>query len=249
MEQEHSENNQSEFQPQQFEDSTEAEIQAPNPTQELNCLKNLIAEEFPQLEFYFHSTEMFLSVTKLSYSGLKYLPTFHLIFTFVSKDSFCSRLITYHGRSLDTFIFRCDNKTLPSKVFEVVKSINDDANLCQGVDENVSQNGLIECLNDIIVARHRKCRFLLPYDSQTRTCEKCLTLLTKNIIKSEFQPPLPLPDFQQNMLPEESWESIDTKENIGSCLLVEIGDKRDDNEYVEDQSWEPYNYEDFDILE
>ena len=51
------------------------------------------------------------------------------------------------------------------------------------------------------------------------------------------------------MLPEESWESMDTKQNIGSCLLVEIGDKRDDNEYIEDQSWETYNYEDFDILE
>ena len=93
----------------------------PDPIQELSCLQTLIAQEFPELDYYFHSKQMFLSVTKLSYRGLKYLPSFHLIFTSLSKESFCSRLITYHGRSIDTFIFKCDDKKIPSKVHNCLK--------------------------------------------------------------------------------------------------------------------------------
>ena len=135
-----------------------------DPIQELSGLQTLIAQEFPKLDFYFHPGEMFLSVTKLSFRGLKYLPSFHIIFTSVSKESFCSRLITYHGRSIDTFIFKCDDTQLPSKVSDVLKDINNEAKLCQGVDENITKDGLIECVNDIIVARHKKCKFILPFD-------------------------------------------------------------------------------------
>ena len=207
----------------------------PDPIQQLSCLQTLIAQEFPELDYYFHSKQMFLSVTKLSYRGLKYLPSFHLIFTSLSKESFCSRLITYHGRSIDTFIFKCDDKKIPSKVIEVLKDINNEAKLCQGVDENVNRDGLIECINDIIVARHKKCKFMLPSDSQTETCEKCMTLLTKNI-KKEFQAPIP----RVKLKPDETdWDSIDTKHNLP--LLIEFGERQNDFEdYYEDQdqTWE-----------
>ena len=211
-----------------------------DPVQEIISLKTMITQEFPQLDCCFHSKEMFLSVTKLSYHGLRYLPSFHLIFTSVSNGSLCSRLITYHGRSIDTFIFKLDtDKKLPSKVCEVLKSIDNEAKLCQGVDENLTHDGLIECLNDIIVARHKKCKFILPSETQSEICEKCQTLLAKNI-KKEFQSPSA--DIKQKFkaMPvfDETWETLDSKQSLGSCLLVEIGEKKDTSEYYEDQSWE-----------
>ena len=150
-------------------------------------------------------------------------------------DYFCSRLITYHGRSIDTFIFKFDeNKKLPAKVCEALKSIDDEAKLCQGVDENLTQDGLIECLNDIIVARHKKCKFMLPSETQSKTCEKCQTLLVKDIKKECL---LPMTDIKQKLKVsnDESWETFDSKQALGSCLLVEIGERHDSLEYYEDQ--------------
>ena len=151
----------------------------------LRCLQAKIMAEFPQVDCQLESNHgVFLKATTKSSvtHGLRYLPNFHVIFTCLDKERFCSRLITYHGRSLDTFIFkRYDNKdtNLPKKVLAVLNTVTDGIKLCQGIEiSKVSENCdcLIECFNDAIVARHKKCNFLLPSKSEVLECNKCQTL-------------------------------------------------------------------------
>ena len=66
---------------------------------ELQCLQAKIIAEFPEVDCYLDSNQgVFLKATTKSTvsHGLRYLPNFHVIFTCLDDDSFCSRLITYH---------------------------------------------------------------------------------------------------------------------------------------------------------
>ena len=104
-------------------------------------LQAKITAEFPQLYCHMDSNQdVFLKVTsKSSVShGLRYLPNFHVIFTHSEAESFGLRLITYHGRSLDSFVFECQknesNILLPENVSAVLKYVAGGTKLCEGVN-------------------------------------------------------------------------------------------------------------------
>lgn len=156
--------------------------------EELKNLQAKIIEKFPLVDCQLDKNHgVFLKATTKSSvtSGLRYLPNFHVIFTYLDSDSFCSTLITYHGRSLDTFVFKnyeSESKSdLPEKVLAVLNNVTDGIKLCQGIDLSRlsdSVDCLIECFNDTIVARHKKCTFLLPSKTEAMECSKCQKLFS-----------------------------------------------------------------------
>ena len=107
----------------------------------LHGLQEEITIEFPQLDCHLDSNQdVFLKVTsKSSVShGLRYLPNFHVIFTHLEVKKFGLRLITYHGRSLDSFVFECQEKEgnilLPENVSAVLKYVAGGTKLCEGIN-------------------------------------------------------------------------------------------------------------------
>ena len=189
--------------------------------EELGCLQAIITAEFPQMECHLDSDHgMFLKATSKSSvsSGLRYLPNFHVIFTHLDSGSFCSRLITYHGRSLDCFAFKCgvteSNITLPENVNSLLKNVSEGIKLCLGIhlshqDPILSNfpnqiDCLIECFDNAIVARHKKCTFLLPYSTIAAECNKCQTLVP---IKRENE------DYKSEFVDQE--EGVDPLTYVG----------------------------------
>ena len=87
--------------------------------EDLQWLDETIRRDFPQLECKMFDNDKFVRVAKtVGSTGLKFMPDFYLIFNSVNNGSFCLRLLTYNGRTLDTVMFRCDHdqEQLPEKV-------------------------------------------------------------------------------------------------------------------------------------
>ena len=144
---------------------------------ELVWLRSKIIADFPTFDWKICDRGRFLKLTQSEDFCLKYLPGFHLIISFLGgTQKFCSRLITYHGRSLDTFVFECIDKMLPEKIVSVLKNLSQTLKLCQGVDAFKAvkcEDSLIEYLHDALVARHKKCKFLITSENEDLICEKC----------------------------------------------------------------------------
>jgi hypothetical protein len=148
--------------------------------EELEWLQETVKREYPALETNFRKEDKFLHVWKPIFQGLKYLPNFNLIFQSHNSGNFTLRLITYHGRTLDTFMFKCPNEEIPETVASILGSITDGLKLCQGVSTEknpvVKYECLIECLNDVIISRSTKCKFMLANADDPLHCEECQKL-------------------------------------------------------------------------
>ena len=124
----------------------------------------------------------------MQYVGLQYLPNFHLIFTSITEGKYCLRLITFHGKTLDTFILKLDEE-MPEKVSKLLDNLaSDKLRLCQGVDmskvDKYEHNCLIECLNNLTIGRSMRCKFILEESSDSLECDECQKIIH---IKKELE--------------------------------------------------------------
>lgn len=182
---------------------------------DLKDLEEQIRKSFPELESKLY--EQFLKISKVSLQGLKFLANFSLIFSEIQECKFCVRLITYHGRTLDTIIFQSTKEEIiPPKVCSMLLNLQDRIMLCQGVElekANVDSKSscLIECLNDIFIVRSQRCKFLLPSKSDTRECGECQKLAKiKEELVSEIKEDVieESNDYNEFVDYEEDWMMI-----------------------------------------
>ncbi len=126
-----------------------------------------------------------------SVQGLSFLPDFHLIFQCHQSQSFTLRLITFHGRTVDSIFFQRQD-ALPAFISVFLREYTSGFQICQGVAKTGSPSlandeSLFECLNDVFVARSIKCRFKLKQDSAggdiLLNCDECAKIATS--VKTE----------------------------------------------------------------
>ena len=196
--------------------------------EDLQWLDETIRRDFPQLECKIFDNDKFVRVTRTSSgSGLKFMPDFYLIFNSVNNGSFCLRLLTYNGRTLDTVMFRCehDQEQLPEKVNNQLVRMNQMMKLCQGTpkDTLTGQDCLIDYLNDAITARSFKCKFILNSEIMSPTtteillsCDECQKLIA---MKKEVEVIRNNEEDCSDLFPEIK-ASIKKEDNLNASLLL-----------------------------
>jgi hypothetical protein len=157
-------------------------------TDRLDWLQEAIKGKFPSMDSKVFKEDKYLHVWTLSGPGINFLPNFHLIFQSLKNDTFTMRLITYHGRTIDTKLFQCLDDQVPEQVVFMLTEYSKGLTLCLGYPKDttvVDVNGnFVECFNDSVVIRSSRCKFKLsssPGDQQQ--CEECQRL---NDLKKEF---------------------------------------------------------------
>lgn len=181
--------------------------------EELQWIEETIRREYPDLECKFCNEEKFVRVTKSTGAGLRFLPNFYLIFNSINNGSFCLRLLTYNGRTLDTVMFKCPEEVLPEKVTFQLSRINQLMRLCQGIakDSLTGQDCLIDYLNDALTARSFKCKFILPQECEINSCEECQKLIAikkeVELIRNNENCTDSLQEIKANLKKEEDYKS------------------------------------------
>ena len=177
----------------------------------LSIIQQIILRDFGDVETNILSATKVLHVwtEKSDSKGLFYFPNFHLIFQSHNEDTFTVKLVTFHGKTVDSLVFKteshAENEAFPQIVSNFVQDYTSGFFLCPGVAKSepmfdYSQN-LIECLNDNVIVRSQKCKFSMKIDDQK--CEECAKLIFK--IKTE---PAPAPIIQPKIELEEGMDKF-----------------------------------------
>jgi hypothetical protein len=100
------------------------------------------------------------------------------------------KLLTHHGKTLETRSFQCSTPELPENVLEILNRFVEGLELCTGVPSNTNRNNdhlmMHEWLNDTIVQRSVNCKFTLQRQNEGNLyCEECMKLMSA--IKVEDQ--------------------------------------------------------------
>ena len=143
---------------------------------ELQWLEKLIERDYPLLECKIYEDDKFLRVTKYYFDGVCFLPNFYFVFKSLQNGNICSRLVTYHGKTLFKTIFSQNNdEIIPKKLDYHLKQMSLNMKLCQGISKEniVSSQCLLEHLNDNLVARNYHCVYLLQENTIIDTCHEC----------------------------------------------------------------------------
>ncbi len=150
----------------------------------LHALQRAILGRFPSLDANIVTNAQTLLVWKLKSevkNGINFLADFNFVFQLHQEDAFTCKLVTFHGRTLNTAIFRIQEaETLPSDIIETVEEYVKGFNVCHGVNkQNVSPSEhLVECFNDDYVARSFKCRFKIPGgEGNPVVCDECQKII------------------------------------------------------------------------
>ena len=99
----------------------------------LNFIQQTLLKEHPALESNIISSSEALHVwrNKSDRKGLKYLPNFHLIFQVHQNENLTVKLMTFHGKTVDSLAFKHQNEDLPEHVTSLIDSYSSGLLLCQ----------------------------------------------------------------------------------------------------------------------
>ena len=99
----------------------------------LNLIQQMLLREHPDLESNILSSSEALHVwrNKSDIKGLRYLPNFHLIFQAHNDENLTVKLMTFHGKTVDSRAFKQHNEDLPEHVKEFIEHYSTGLILCQ----------------------------------------------------------------------------------------------------------------------
>ena len=99
----------------------------------LNLIQQMLLREHPALESNILSSSEALHVwrNKSDIKGLRYLPNFHLIFQAHNNENLTVKLMTFHGKTVDSRAFKQHNEDLPEHVKEFIQHYSTGLILCQ----------------------------------------------------------------------------------------------------------------------
>ena len=99
----------------------------------LNLIQQMLLREHPALESNILSSSEALHVwrNKSDIKGLRYLPNFHLIFQAHNNENLTVKLMTFHGKTVDSRAFKQHNEDLPEHVKEFIEHYSTGLILCQ----------------------------------------------------------------------------------------------------------------------
>ena len=222
-------------------------------------LERFLHQRSPEYEVTHYQAQKFLKVTKFLPEGLKYLPNFHLVFQVLDNESLSMRILTYHGRTLSTFIFNKfeDGSSVPGEVNQALEDLSSQkAHLCPGVDRTrVSMpmdHCLVEYFNDEIIARSAHCVFLIDKEASIcKECEKLIKVKTElevqeNTVQPHFLSPkqeVQMKDENNEIVDNEAFEELDYEKAAEMQSKVDVILKDEYGEYdegEEDEDWDPY---------
>ena len=200
----------------------------------LHKLEDALLKHFPDLSHEINADQEFLHMWKFCSQGLQYLPNFHLIFQAESNETMIAKIISYHGRTIDTLILN-DSDVIMNKdlVQHFVTEFYEERNVCQGVSCTDANGNLVEFFNDSVVARSSNCHLKLNHCSSELQCEECQKLLDS---KGDFQ--VKLESFEDESYNQEEEEydndAMDVKDFMLTGFHVENDSEPDhfsDEEY------------------
>lgn len=218
---------------------------------ELGLIQKIVLRDHPNLESNILSSSKVLHVwlNKNDTKGLNYFPNFHLIFQSHSEEKLTVKLVTFHGKTVDSLVFKAEEDqeeslSFPGHVKDFLSRYSDGLFLCQGVskDETVSNPDYIaEFLNDSIVIRSQRCKFTLKNESPDPKCEECAKILpavklepmiaVTKIEQNGSEVPIPVEDLKFTI--KEAVKDDEKDEDYND------NDNYDDNDY--DHSYEENN--------
>lgn len=99
----------------------------------LNLIQQMLLREHPALESNILSTSEALHVwrNKSDRKGLRYLPNFHLIFQAHQEENLTVKLMTFHGKTVDSRAFKHQDQDLPEHVRLFIDRYSSGLILCQ----------------------------------------------------------------------------------------------------------------------
>ena len=101
----------------------------------LNLIQQMLLREHPALESNILSSSEALHVwrNKSDRKGLRYLPNFHLIFQAHQDENLTVKLMTFHGKTVDSCAFKnhSEDFNLPEHVKEFIERYSTGLILCQ----------------------------------------------------------------------------------------------------------------------
>ena len=99
----------------------------------LNLIQQMLLREHPALESNILSSSEALHVwrNKSDIKGLRYLPNFHLIFQAHNDENLTVKLMTFHGKTVDSRAFKQHNEDLPEHVKDFIQHYSTGLILCQ----------------------------------------------------------------------------------------------------------------------
>ena len=169
----------------------------------LLLIETAVTAQFPTLSGQFCAEEEFLHLWKYSSTGIKYLPNFHLIFEADGFGNVIARLLSYHGKTIDTISISATGRLISQDLVQFVSDFESETNMCHGIvqtNKNTTlqeksklkplQEGLLEFFNDEIVSRSVNCTIRLTEGAQM--CSECTKLATDSrvsILKVKLECP------------------------------------------------------------
>ena len=211
----------------------------------LKWIQQIIFRDFSNLEANIISTSEILHVFRLKkdQKGLKYLPNFHVIFQAHKDSTLTARLVTFHGKTVDSLVFKKteNDEDFPTHIKDfMLKYSSEDLQLCQGIlrenAQNVYVEHLIEFLNDVVIVRSIKCRFTIKdAKADLIRCEECTKIIPS--IKVE---PLVMTKIEQvdEALQLTIIEKKEDPDYAPEYHEDDEGHDADDND--QDEDWEEY---------
>ena len=111
----------------------------------LNLIQQMLLREHPVLESNILSSSEALHVwrNKSDRKGLRYLPNFHLIFQVHQDENLTVKLMTFHGKTVDSRAFKHHDQDLPEHVRLFIDRYSSGLKLCQ-VCNNLQNNLKVE---------------------------------------------------------------------------------------------------------
>ena len=170
----------------------------------LLLIETAVTAQFPTLSGQFCAEEEFLHLWKYSSTGIKYLPNFHLIFEADGFGNVIARLLSYHGKTIDTISISATGRLISQDLVQFVSDFESETNMCHGIVQTNKdtmslqeksklkplQEGLLEFFNDEIVSRSVNCTIRLTEGAQM--CSECTKLATDSrvsILKVKLECP------------------------------------------------------------
>ena len=186
----------------------------------LLLIETAVTAQFPTLSGQFCAENEFLHLWKYSSTGIKYLPNFHLIFEADGFGNVIARLLSYHGKTIDTISISATGRLISQDLVQFVSDFESETNMCHGIVQTNKdttlqeksklkplQEGLLEFFNDEIVSRSANCTIRLTEGAQM--CSECTKLATDSVSILKVKLECPETDSKHLLEPTIFDEDID----------------------------------------
>ena len=202
-------------------------------TEQLNQIRDDITAQFPRIEAEVCQEKSFLHLWRHSLSGLDYLPNFHLIFE-VTHDNFISvKLISFHGKTLDSMIIKEWQAKLSDRLIDFIVKY-ESFDICQGFNPKSLSGNYQEFFNDNLVQRSPSCELIAKNGSICPQCEMLIEDVKENLmmdikLECDMNQHASNPPTPEDAQSDPEWEPLQDDEDHSTSFKLKHEEDLDES--------------------